>query len=76
MSEKEMQTAASARGTTVEMEFAHLATRISLRRVAQPAEIAACALFLASDEASFVTGAVLLADGGARGAPASPLNQT
>jgi 3alpha(or 20beta)-hydroxysteroid dehydrogenase len=37
---------------------------IPLRRVAAPEEIAACALFLASDEASFVTGALLVADGG------------
>jgi NAD(P)-dependent dehydrogenase (short-subunit alcohol dehydrogenase family) len=33
-------------------------------RFAQPAEIAAVTAFLASDESSFVTGAVLLADGG------------
>jgi NAD(P)-dependent dehydrogenase (short-subunit alcohol dehydrogenase family) len=37
---------------------------IPLRRIAEPEELAACALFLASDEASFVTGATLVADGG------------
>ncbi|HAX24300.1 MAG TPA: hypothetical protein DCX80_04580 [Chloroflexi bacterium] len=37
---------------------------IPLRRIAEPEELAACALFLASDEASFVTGAMLVADGG------------
>jgi NAD(P)-dependent dehydrogenase (short-subunit alcohol dehydrogenase family) len=37
---------------------------IPLGRYALPDEIAACALFLASDEASFVTGTMLVADGG------------
>jgi meso-butanediol dehydrogenase/(S,S)-butanediol dehydrogenase/diacetyl reductase len=42
-----------------------LATRyVPLRRPAMPEEIARCCLFLASDEASIVTGAVLVADGG------------
>ena len=37
---------------------------IPLRRIAEPEELAACAACLASDDASFVTGAVLVADGG------------
>lgn len=35
-----------------------------LGRIGEPAEVAACALFLASDAASFVTGSVLVVDGG------------
>ncbi len=35
-----------------------------LKRIAQPEEVAAAALFLASDEASFITGVALPVDGG------------
>ncbi len=38
--------------------------RHQLRRFGRPAEVAACAAFLASDDASFVTGHALAVDGG------------
>lgn len=66
MSEYEMRLAAEKNNSTAKAEFAATANRIALGRMALPEEIAACCLFLASDEASFVTGATLVADGGGR----------
>ncbi|KJC42347.1 hypothetical protein UP09_19120 [Bradyrhizobium sp. LTSP885] len=66
MSAYEMGLLAEQNGTTPEAEFQAVERRIALGRMAEPAEIAACCLFLVSDEASFVTGAVLVADGGGR----------
>lgn len=66
MSDYEMRLLAEQNGTTPDMESRAIERRIALGRMAEPAEIAACCLFLVSDEASFVTGAVLVADGGGR----------
>lgn len=52
-----------ATGSRLEFEAAAAAAG-PIGRGATPDEIAACALFLAHEPASFVTGPVLVADGG------------
>ncbi|NOX51783.1 MAG: SDR family oxidoreductase, partial [Gammaproteobacteria bacterium] len=64
MSDDEMQQLADRRGITFDEAVAMTVAHLPLARMAQPGEIAACAEFLASDDASFVTGATLVADGG------------
>jgi len=64
MSEREMDTLGEMRDVDREGAFALVTKDLPLRRAADPSEIASVALFLASDEASFVTGAVIVADGG------------
>ena len=55
------------------LDISALARRTPLGRLAEPGEIAAAIVFLLSDEASFITGTCLQADGGwlALGAPES-----
>lgn len=64
MSKEEMRAIASARGITLEEALAQATRYLPLGRMAEPVEIARCARFLASDDASFVTGTMLVADGG------------
>jgi NAD(P)-dependent dehydrogenase (short-subunit alcohol dehydrogenase family) len=49
---------------TREQALAESAAYIPMKRVADPMEIAKAALFLACDDSSFVTGHLLLVDGG------------
>jgi meso-butanediol dehydrogenase / (S,S)-butanediol dehydrogenase / diacetyl reductase len=64
MSEHEMDELGTMTGATREEAFASVVKDLPLRRVASPEEIARVCLFLASDESSFITGAVLMVDGG------------
>lgn len=45
--------------------FAHLSTLVPMGRLGEPGEIAKAALFLASDDSSFINGIELFVDGGA-----------
>jgi meso-butanediol dehydrogenase / (S,S)-butanediol dehydrogenase / diacetyl reductase len=65
MSERETAAMAAEKGITPAEQEAALTRFMPIRRMGQPAEIAACIGFLASPAASFVNGAVLTADGGA-----------
>jgi NAD(P)-dependent dehydrogenase (short-subunit alcohol dehydrogenase family) len=46
------------------VDAAAFINRTPLKRMARPEEIAAAALFLASEDAAFITGHILLVDGG------------
>jgi meso-butanediol dehydrogenase / (S,S)-butanediol dehydrogenase / diacetyl reductase len=63
-----MEAAVSARASEIGMEleslFGQFSAHVPLRRVSAPNEMAGVCTFLASDESSFMTGAVLVIDGG------------
>lgn len=62
-----MTTATAERvGMTAEQHQQEVAQRTPLRRVARPEEIASVVAFLASDDASYVSGQTLYVNGGAR----------
>jgi NAD(P)-dependent dehydrogenase (short-subunit alcohol dehydrogenase family) len=64
MADGEMDELGEQRGTDREGAYALAASPVPLRRPGTPEEIAAAVAWLASDESSFVTGAVVAIDGG------------
>ncbi|MEH6469848.1 MAG: SDR family oxidoreductase [Halopseudomonas sp.] len=64
MSDDEMMILAINKGISVAEATEATTRHLPLRRMAEPDEIASCAEFLGSDDSSFITGSVLVADGG------------
>jgi NAD(P)-dependent dehydrogenase (short-subunit alcohol dehydrogenase family) len=65
MLEEALTPVAKAMGTNVEGVFEKMATNVPLRRIALASEVSGICVYLASEDSSYMTGAVLLLDGGA-----------
>lgn len=65
MIEEALSPLAETLHTDVDGVLARISSNVPLRRVAAPEEVSALCTYLASDESSFMTGSVLLIDGGA-----------
>ncbi|WP_375741367.1 SDR family NAD(P)-dependent oxidoreductase [Pseudomonas boanensis] len=64
MADAEMQPLMVHHGESLDAAYARVTAEVPLRRPANPAEIASACRFLLSDDASIITGATLVADGG------------
>jgi meso-butanediol dehydrogenase/(S,S)-butanediol dehydrogenase/diacetyl reductase len=65
MLEKSLGPLREVLGTDLDGVFDCISSMVPLRRTAKPSEISGICSYLASDDSTFVTGAVLLVDGGA-----------
>ena len=65
MEDRELQWEGRLRGMTPQQVFAEYESTTPLGRVAEPAEIASVAAFLASDSSSYMTGSLVPVSGGA-----------
>lgn len=65
MLEEALRPLAESLGTDVDGVFSRISSNVPLHRVAAPDEVSGICTYLASDDSSFMTGSVLLLDGGA-----------